>query len=118
MRQPRPTTASVPTVRGQVEALIGHAGTRSRVVAIPASVLRNAARVLNVFGLSPIVPEHYLLADGDFVLDVRARARVLGWQPPVYNVAITCDAYDWYKQNWQKVAPKPNLPLRVLEAIT
>ena len=25
---------------------------------------------------------------------------------------------DWYKQNWQTVAPKPNLPLRVLEAIT
>jgi nucleoside-diphosphate-sugar epimerase len=102
--------ATVPTVRAQVEA--------SQVTAIPASLLRNAARVLNVFGMSPIVPEHYKLADRNFVLDIsRARTR-LGWEPRGDNVQITCEAYDWYKQNWQKVAPKPNLPLRVLEAIT
>lgn len=110
--------ATVPTVRAQVEALIRYAGSASQVTAIPAALLRNAARVLNVFGMSPIVPEHYKLADRNFVLDItRARTR-LGWEPKGDNVQITCEAYDWYKQNWQKVAPKPNLPLRVLEAIT
>ncbi len=110
--------AGVPTVRRQVEALIRHAGSRSTVHAIPAPLLRNAARVLNVFGISPIVPEHYLLADADFVLDVsRARER-LGWEPSGDNVAITCEAYDWYCRNWQSVAPKPNPALRLLEAIT
>ncbi|MFM8410385.1 MAG: NAD-dependent epimerase/dehydratase family protein [Alphaproteobacteria bacterium] len=110
--------AGVPSVRAQVEALIRHAGSRSTVHAIPAPLLRNAARVLNVFGISPIVPEHYLLADADFVLDVsRARQR-LGWEPSGDNVAITCEAYDWYCRNWQSVAPKPNPALRLLEAIT
>ncbi len=110
--------ATVPTVREQVEALIRHARSESQVTAIPAVLLRNAARVLNVFGLSPIVPEHYLLADRNFVLDItRARTR-LGWEPAGDNVKITCDAYDWYVQNWQKVAPKPNPALKILEAIT
>ncbi|HZR82530.1 MAG TPA: NAD(P)-dependent oxidoreductase [Candidatus Binatia bacterium] len=110
--------AGVPTVRAQVDALIRHAGSASRVHAVPAVVLRNAARVLNVFGISPIVPEHYLLADVNFVLDIsRARER-LGWEPSGDNVAITCEAYDWYCRNWQLVAPKPNPALRILEAIT
>jgi len=110
--------ARVPSVRAQVEALIRYAGSKSRVTAIPAVLLRNAARVLNVFGISPIVPEHYQLADRNFVLDItRARTR-LGWEPQGDNVKITCDAYDWYRQNWQKVAPKPNPALRLLEAIT
>lgn len=110
--------AGVPTVRAQVEALIRHAGSASRVVPIPAALLRNAARVLDVFGLSPIVPEHYQLADADFVLDIsRARER-LGWEPSGDNVAITCEAYDWYCRNWQSVAPKPNPALRLLEALT
>ncbi|HEY8515238.1 MAG TPA: NAD-dependent epimerase/dehydratase family protein [Candidatus Binatia bacterium] len=110
--------ATVPTVREQVEALIRYAGSPSQVTPIPAALLRNAARVLNVFGLSPIVPEHYLLADRNFVLDItRARER-LGWEPAGDNVQITCEAYDWYRQNWEKVAPKPNPALRLLEAIT
>ena len=110
--------AGVPSVRSQVEALIRHAGSRSTVVPIPAALLRNAARVLNVFGLSPIVPEHYLLADADFVLDISRAREKLGWEPSGDNVAITCEAYDWYCRNWQSVAPKPNPALRLLEAIT
>ena len=68
--------ATVPTVRGQVEALARHAGTGSRVIPIPAAVLRNTARALHPLGLSPIVPEHYLLADSTFLLDIdRAKKR-------------------------------------------
>lgn len=110
--------ARVPPVRAQVEALIRHAGSSSRVRTVPASLLRNAARVLSLVKLSPIVPEHYLLADKDFVLDIsRARQR-LGWEPEGDNVSITCEAYDWYCRNWQAVAPPTNPALRLLEAIT
>jgi nucleoside-diphosphate-sugar epimerase len=74
--------------------------------------------VLNVLGLSPIVPEHYLLADANFVLDIRRARERLGWEPSGDNVQITCDAYDWYCRNWRRVAPKPNPALRILEALT
>jgi nucleoside-diphosphate-sugar epimerase len=110
--------ASVPTVRAQVEALVRHAGGSSEITTIPAALLRNAARVLNLVGLSPIVPEHYLLADANFVLDIRRARERLGWEPTGDNVRITCDAYDWYLRNWQQVAPKPHPALKVLEALT
>jgi nucleoside-diphosphate-sugar epimerase len=110
--------AEVPTVRGQVEALIAHAFSRSRIVAFPASLLRNAGRVLNVVKLSPIVPEHYLLADADFVLDVSEARRVLGWEPKYSNVRMTTEAYDWYCRNVERVRAKPGIVLRLLNALS
>jgi nucleoside-diphosphate-sugar epimerase len=108
----------VPTVRDQVEALIAHAGTGSRVVAIPASLLRNAGRTLNVFGLSPIVPEHYLLADATFVLDLSLARRLLGWRPRYSNVRMTVEAYDWYCRHWQQYPPERSLVLKLLNALS
>ena len=108
----------VPTVRGQVEALIRHAGSRSRVVPIPAALLRNAGRVLNLVKLSPIVPEHYLLADADFVLDVSEATAVLGWEPAYSNVRMTTEAYDWYCRNVERVRAKPGIVLRALNALS
>jgi nucleoside-diphosphate-sugar epimerase len=108
----------VPTVRGQVKALVAHAGTRSRIVAIPASVLRNAARVLDVVKLSPIVPEHYLLADADFILDVGEAERVLGWRPRFSNVALMCEAYDWFCRHLETHAPRHGLVMRLLNALS
>lgn len=108
----------VPTVRAQVEALITHAGSRSRVLPIPAALLRNAGRVLDVVGLSPIVPEHYLLADRTFVLDVSRARQVLGWRPRFTNVGLTTDAYDWYCRNWDRAHEAPGLVLRLLNALS
>jgi nucleoside-diphosphate-sugar epimerase len=108
----------VPTVRDQVRALVAHAGSRSRIVAIPAAVLRNAGRVLNVVKMSPIVPEHYLLADANFVLDLTQAKRVLGWEPAYSNVRMTTEAYDWYCRNLEQVRSQPGLVLRVLNALS
>lgn len=108
----------VVSVREQVEGLIRHAGSRSRVISIPAALLRNAARVLNVVGLSPIVPEHYLLADATFVLDVSEAQRVLGWQPTRSNVAMMCESYDWYCRHWQDDPPQYGIVMRLLNALS
>jgi dTDP-glucose 4,6-dehydratase len=101
-----------------VEALVAHAGTGSRIVPIPAALVRNAGRVLNVFGLSPIVPEHYLLADSTFILDVSRARRVLGWEPSYSNVRMTTEAYDWYCGSWQQVRQEPGIVLRLLNALS
>jgi nucleoside-diphosphate-sugar epimerase len=109
---------NVPTVREQVEALIAHAGSRSGIATIPASLLRNAARALNVVGLSPIVPEHYLLADSTFVLDISRAKTLLGWKPRFDNVGLTIDAYDWYVAHAHEAAPKRNPVLALLDAFS
>lgn len=108
----------VPTVRAQVEALVAHAGSPSRIVPIPAGLLRAAARVLNVTGLSPIVPEHYLLADSTFVLDCTRARDVLGWRPRHTNVSLTCEAYDWYVAHAAEVAPRRGPILALLDALS
>lgn len=106
------------TVRQQVEALVNHARSRSRVVPIPGRLLRAAARGLRLVGLSPIVPEHYLLADSTFILDTSRARSVLGWIPKFDNVALMADAYDWYVANAAHAAPRRGPILALLDAFS
>jgi nucleoside-diphosphate-sugar epimerase len=105
-------SGGVPTTREQVEALIAHAGSRSRVVALPAGPVRAGARVLHALGISPLVPEHYLLADCEYVLDTSRARRVLGWTPRHTNVSMMNEAYDWYVSIWPAARPDPHPMLR------
>jgi len=106
----------VPTVREWTEQLIEHAGSRSPVICIPAVLLRNAARMLGAFGVSPIVPEHYKLADSDFILDIRAARDALGWEPRYDNGQMLAQAYDWYASLSDSERPRQHPVVRVLNA--
>jgi nucleoside-diphosphate-sugar epimerase len=108
---------SVPTVLEEVRALIAHAGTGSPVVRIPAFALRGAARALHLVGLSPIVPEHYLLADKDYVLDIGAAQRDLGYRPRYDNVRMLAEAYDWYVAAGPAWRPAPHPILRLIDRL-
>ena len=108
----------VPTVNEQVRALIAHAGSSSPVVHIPAAALRTAARALHLVGLSPIVPEHYLLADSTFILDIGAARAALGWEPIYDNIAMMNAAYDWYVAAGSANRPAPHPVLRLLDVVT
>ena len=108
---------SVPTVLEMVEALIDQAGTGSAVVRIPALALRSAARMLRLIRLSPIAPEHYLLADSDFVLDISAAREHLGWLPRHDNVRMMIDAYRWYLSEGRAVQPPQHPLLRLMNRI-
>jgi len=107
----------VPTVEEMVRALIAHAGTGSPLIKIPAALLRTAARGLNLLRLSPIVPEHYILADTDFVLDITAARETLGWTPKQDNIHMMCDAYDWYASAGEEHRPAPHPMLRLLDVL-
>lgn len=108
--------AGVPTVLEEVKALVEHAGTESPIVRIPAAVLRAAARTLRVMQLSPIAPEHYILADRDFVLDIRSAREELGWMPRLDNAQMLIDAYDAYVRGGGAQAPQHPV-LKVLDRI-
>jgi len=105
------------TVRGQVEGLLAHARSSSRVVPLPAWLVRNGARALGLVGLSPIVPEHYLLADATFVLDTTRAREVLGWAPRFDDVQLMTEAYDWFVAHADAVAPRSPV-LSVLDALS
>jgi nucleoside-diphosphate-sugar epimerase len=93
------------TVAGDLVALIEHAGSRSRVSAVPALPARVVLRTLDVAGLSPLSEWHYRTADQDVVASVERARRVLGWQPRRSSAGALIRAYDWFVASDARAAP-------------
>jgi nucleoside-diphosphate-sugar epimerase len=84
------------TVRDDLEQLIRHAGSASRVLAVPALPARALLAALAALRLSPLSQWHYRSAGRDVVFDVERAERELGWTPRRSNVDALAEAYDWY----------------------
>jgi hypothetical protein len=69
-------------------------------------------------GLSPLVPEHYLLADREFLLDLSRARRLLGWTPRYTNTQMTNEAYDWYVEALPASRPLGHPLLRLVERLS
>jgi nucleoside-diphosphate-sugar epimerase len=87
------------TVRSDLEALIAHAGSSSRVTPIPARPAELALRALELARLSPLAEWHYKTAHRDSYVDVARAQRVLGWKPRYSNAEALTRTYDWYLAN-------------------
>src|SRR5215211_6844931 len=84
------------TVREDLEALIAHAGSRSRVTPVPAKPAELALRALELAKISPLVEWHYKTASRDSYVDVSKAQRLLGWATTKSNVDTLTENYDWY----------------------
>ncbi|MBA3400886.1 MAG: NAD(P)-dependent oxidoreductase [Actinobacteria bacterium] len=87
------------TVRDDLEALIAHARTRSRVVGLPARPASVALALLATARLSPLSKWHRRSADRDFVLDCTRASDLLGWSPTRSGAEALCAAYDWFARD-------------------
>jgi nucleoside-diphosphate-sugar epimerase len=87
------------TVRGDLEALIAHAGTGSRLRPIPARPAEIVLRGLELAKVSPLVEWHYKTASRDSYVDVSNAQRLLGWDATKSNVETLVENYDWYVAN-------------------
>ena len=87
------------TVRSDLEALIRHAGSESRVTAVPARPAEVVLRGLEVLRLSPLAEWHYRTAHRDSYVDVSKAERLLAWRARRSNVDALVDTYDWYLAN-------------------
>ncbi len=84
------------TVREDLEALIRHAGSRSRVVGLPAAPARLALAALDLTGLSPLQRWHRLSAAHDLVLDCSLAYEHLGFEPRAAGSDCLIRTYDWF----------------------
>ena len=91
------------TVRSDLQALIDHAGSRSRLQPVPVRPAEVALRALELLKLSPLAEWHYKTAHRDSFVDVGRAQRVLGWQPRLSNQAALIETYDWYLANRGRV---------------
>jgi nucleoside-diphosphate-sugar epimerase len=97
----------VGTVRENLEALVAHAGSASRITPLPAGPARVALAALSCARLSPLASWHYESADRDVVLDIGKARRELGFAPRYSNAQALCAAYDWYTHG-RRAGPSPN----------
>ena len=87
------------TVRSDLQALIDHAGSSSRLTPVPARAAEVVLRALELVRLSPLAEWHYRTAYRDSYVDVSKAARLLGWQPRFPNSEALTRTYDWYLAN-------------------
>ena len=85
------------TLSGDLENLINHAGSNSRIRRVPKCLAVNALRLFYHLRLSPLVPWHYLTYHRDCSFDVEPLL-ALGWRPRYSNADMLSESYDWYSQ--------------------
>src|SRR5262249_45260385 len=83
------------TLREALENLVGYAGSRSRVRSLPAGVTIQTLRALDLVGLSPLAPWHYLTYHKPFYFDV-SPLLALGWKPRYSNDDMFRESYNWF----------------------
>jgi nucleoside-diphosphate-sugar epimerase len=84
------------TVREDLQALLNHAQTGSRLQFIPGPLARMALRGMELVNLMPLSEWHYMSARGaDSVVDISRAEQELGWRPEKSNAQALIEAYDW-----------------------
>jgi nucleoside-diphosphate-sugar epimerase len=91
------------TVRSDLEALIAHAGSGSRLRPVPARPAEVALRALELLRLSPLAEWHYRTAHRDSYVDVSKAQGLLGFAPRLSNAQALCETYDWYLANREQM---------------
>ncbi len=91
------------TVRSDLQALIDHAGSSSRLTPIPAKPAELALRTLELLRLSPLAEWHYKTAHRDSFVDVSKAERLLGYSPRLSNEQALIETYDWYLANREQL---------------
>jgi nucleoside-diphosphate-sugar epimerase len=91
------------TVRGDLQALIDHAGSDSRLQPLPVRPAELSLRALELLRISPLAEWHYKTAHRDSFVDTSRAQRLLGWQPRLSNRQALIETYDWYLANRERV---------------
>jgi nucleoside-diphosphate-sugar epimerase len=84
------------TVREDVQKLVDHAGTGSRLVPIPVWATEASLGGLRMTGLSPFSKWHWRSAYTPFYFDMEPVCEELGWRPKLSNAESMAKAYDIY----------------------
>ena len=92
------------TVRSDLQALIDHAGSRSRLTPVPARPAEIVLRGLELLRVSPLAEWHYKTAHRDSFVAIEKAERLLGWSPRYSNAEALCRTYDWYLEHRDSLA--------------
>jgi nucleoside-diphosphate-sugar epimerase len=92
------------TVSSDLQALIDHAGSSSRLQPVPARPAELVLRALELLRISPLAEWHYRTAHRDSYVDISKAERLLSFSPRLSNEQALCETYDWYLANRGRIA--------------
>lgn len=87
------------SIGDNLENLIKHAGSRSKVRHLPNGLTKSGLLLLDKLNLSPLAPWHYLSYGEDFYFNVD-NLKELGWQPKYSNDEMLAESYDSFTANY------------------
>src|SRR3954471_1797189 len=87
------------SVRDDLQALIDHAGSGSRLLPVPVAPAELSLRALELARLSPLAEWHYKTAHKDSFVSIDRARSLLGWKPRLSNAETLCATYDWYLEH-------------------
>ncbi|MEM8641233.1 MAG: NAD-dependent epimerase/dehydratase family protein [Cyanobacteria bacterium P01_G01_bin.54] len=90
------------TLRQGLEHLVTYAKSPSKVKSLPPWLTIGGLRILDLLGLSPLAPWHYLTYHKAFHFDVTPLLE-LGWQPKYSNDEMFRESYDWFQENYSRL---------------
>lgn len=91
------------TLREDLESLIVHAGTGSKIIPLNPEIAITILRVLDKLNLSPLIDFHYYSYHKDCYFDITKAKKKLGWHPQYSNAEALIESYDWYIENYKIV---------------
>ena len=90
------------SVREALEHLIAYAHPSSKVKSLPVGLTVHTLRLLDVLGLSPLAPYHYLTYHKAYYFDI-SKLLALGWKPRYSNDLMFRESYDWFTNNYDRL---------------
>lgn len=85
--------------RKDLQALVSHAKSKSKIVSLPVIPAQLALMVLERFNLSPIVAWHYKTFPVNSYVSIEKAKQKLGFKPTHGNQEILIESYDWYNKH-------------------
>lgn len=87
------------TWKEDLGALIKHAQSKSKIVALPVKPIQIVLAILETFNLTPLVAWHYKTFPVDSYVSIEKAKKRLGYKATKSNVDILTESYDWYKKH-------------------
>ena len=87
------------TIYNLINLLIKKSGSKSKIIKTPTIPIKFILALLDIFKISPLTKEQYLIADKNFFLNTRKAKFYLKWNSQYSTLKTLLDSYDWYKNN-------------------
>jgi nucleoside-diphosphate-sugar epimerase len=99
----------VETLREVFDAVIGSAGSNSRMRSLPKGPAILVMKIAHHLHISPLGPYHYKMIAEDFLFDTAKIKQALHWEPTLNNSEMLVRAYQYYSSHRAEIEKRSDV---------